>query len=102
MPKYDFFTSCPSCENKTKYYWSHSGCSGDMKIWHDGDLQCDSCSKCGFILDWKFDCGEHGKNEYLGPNPQILIKALASLSEVKMTMSTVFHILQKIRDKSGI
>ena len=102
MPKYDFFTSCPSCENKTKYYWSHSGCNGDMKIWDDGDLQCDSCGKYGFILDWEFDCREHGENKYLGPNPQKLIKALSSLSEVQMPLKTIFVIIEKIRVKSGI
>ena len=102
MPKYDFFTSCPSCENKTKYYWSHSGCNGDMKIWDDGDLQCDKCGKYGFILDWEFDCREHGENKYLGPNPQKLITALSSLSEVQMPMKTIFDILKKIREKCEI
>ena len=102
MPKYDFYTSCPSCENKTKYYWIHSGCGGDMKIWHDGDLECQSCEKMGFILDWKFDCGDHGKNTYLGPNPQKLLKAVTSLSEVKMDYSYIFAILEKIRKKCGI
>ena len=102
MSKYDFFTSCPGCENITKYYWTHSGCNGDMKIWEDGELECDSCCKYGFILDWEFDCGNHGKNRYLGPNPQKLISAISSLSEIKMPLRAIFNILEKIRKRCGI
>ena len=103
MPKYAFYTSCPGCDNKTKYYWFHSGCRGDMEIWHDGDLECNRCKKMGFILDWKFDCGDHGENTYIGPNPQQLIKALTTLSEVSsLDMKDVFKILDKIKKKCGI
>lgn len=103
MPKYAFYTSCPGCDNKTKYYWFHSGCRGDMEIWHDGDLECNRCNKMGFILDWKFDCGDHGENTYIGPNPQKLVNSLTCLSELtSMPMKNVFDIIEKIRKKCGI
>lgn len=102
MYKYPFYTSCPSCNKKKKYHWSHAGCRGDMKIWDDGDLQCESCGESGFILDWGFDCGKHGENTYLGPNPQRLINTLSCLSEVNMPIKNIFNILAKIRKKSGI
>ena len=73
-----------------------------MKIWYDGDLQCDRCNKCGFILDWEFECGNHGKKSYLGPQSHKLISALASLFEISMPMKDIFNILDKIRERSEI
>ena len=102
MPKYPFKTSCPSCYNKTKYYWYHSKCGGFINIWNDGYLECQRCFQTGFILDWLFDCRNHGESTFLGPNTQRFLRALSSLSEVNMPMETVFDILEKIRIRAGI
>lgn len=102
MQKYTFYTNCPGCGRKPKYNWVHCRCKGYMEIWHDGDLQCSKCDKIGFILDWEFNCNNHGENRFLGPNPQKLIYSLACLSEVNMPMSYVFDIVEKIRKKCGI
>ena len=102
MSTYPFYTSCPSCFNRTKYHWYHSYCGGSMSIWSSGDLECQRCYKSGFILDWSFNCGSHGESTFLGPNPHRMIKALVSLSELNMPMKTVFDIIRKIGERNGL
>lgn len=94
MTKWLFNTSCPACSNQSKSQWVHKDCNGNIYIYEDGDLQCDYCSKSGFILDWKFACENH-RSEYREPNIHSVLRAIATILQMNSIPYTTFKKMEK-------
>ena len=81
----DFKTKCPSCDNTKICDWIHSNDSYHEKINKDGDIKCNN-SSCyyydhpTFIMEWKFECGNHG--DYWKPNGNNVWAALSMISSI--------------------
>ena len=59
MPGWPFITACPSCDNKEKCKWVHASDDGLQTIDRNGDIHCYKCSMCTFLMDLRYDCGNH-------------------------------------------
>ena len=81
----EFRTKCPSCDNNKICYWVHSIDEYHETINKDGDIKCNN-SNCyyyrnpSFIMEWKFECGNHG--DYWKPNSNNVWAALGMVSSI--------------------
>lgn len=81
----DFRTKCPSCDNNKVCTWKHTKDNCYEKINKNGDIKCNnsSCyyySNPAFIMEWRFECGNHG--DYWKPNATNVWAALGMVSSI--------------------
>ena len=81
----EFKTKCPSCDNNNICHWVHSIDGYNETINKYGDIKCKNSScyyykKPSFIMEWKFECGNHGN--YWKPNSNNVWAALGMVSSI--------------------
>ena len=77
-----FTCPCPvdNCSNNKKSYeWKHSYCGGYEKLNANGILRCIKCGEKGPLVDWEFNCGNHG---YESASLQGLLAAFSIMGKV--------------------
>lgn len=81
------------------FYWKHSKDNGEMWVSCDGYLRCDKCFTKGNIIDWLFDCGNHG---YLKASAQGLCLAMVVLLQTKnVSKEWLFKVQKEIWKQEG-
>lgn len=58
-----FTCPCPvsGCKNREyAYEWKHTKCGSYEKLNSNGILRCIGCGENGPLIDWEFNCGNHG------------------------------------------
>ena len=81
----NFITKCPSCENNKMCNWVHSIDDYHEKINKDGEIRCNNTSchyynNPAFIMEWKFECGQHG--DYWKPKANRVFTAIGMVSSI--------------------
>ncbi len=97
-----FESACPYVEcinNNTKYTWRHHNCGGNEKLNRMGDLRCLKCGSCAPMVDWKFDCGNHGfqRGSYQGYKHlcMIMISIADTEDEIEFAQNLSFNVIPK-------
>ena len=83
LPGYPFITVCPSCEKNESIIWCHASDGGLEKIDEEGNIHCEKCSLDKFIMDLRYDCGNHN-NTFLGPNWKRMVYAISQIAVSKI------------------
>ena len=83
MAGYPFITKCFSCENNENIIWCHACDEGLETIDDEGNIHCKKCTLDKFLLDLRYDCGEHN-NQFLSPNYKRAMYAISQLATSKV------------------
>jgi hypothetical protein len=98
LPGYPFVSKCPACENNENITWHHACDSGLEKIDDEGNIHCEKCSLDRFLMELKYDCGQHN-NQFLEPNWKRTIYAISQLATTRNLPEDVCEkIIKKIYD----
>ena len=99
-----FKSACPytGCiNNKTVYTWIHHNCGGNEKLNRYGDLRCLKCGRRAPMVDWKFDCGNHGfqKGSFQGYKHicMIMISIADTYDEIEFAQNISLNVLPRWR-----
>jgi hypothetical protein len=90
------FAPCPvgTCMGKPAHNWQHALCGGRTKIrFSDINILCDRCTRSGFIMDWLWDCGNHG---YQAASKQGAIYSLTMILMQNADDKIVKNAIQKL------
>lgn len=82
MPGYPFISKCPACENNENITWCHACDKGLETIDDEGNIHCEKCSLDKFLMELRYDCGQHN-NQFLSPNWKRTLYAVSQLATTK-------------------
>lgn len=99
-----FESACPyvGCINNNKTYtWTHYNCGGHEKLNRYGDLRCVKCGRSAPMVDWLFDCGNHGfqRGSYQGYKHlcMIMISIADTDDEIEFAQNLSFNVIPRWR-----